>query len=337
MISILKIIIALLVFGLVILIHELGHFTMAKLNKVKVNEFSIGMGPVLFQKKKDDTAYSLRVIPMGGFVAMEGEDEESEDENSFNKKSPFQKIAIIAAGPIMNFILTIVIIALVFFFSGYTINTVGGIIPGSPAEKTHLQEGDKIIELGGIKIRRWEDIGKTVNSKSSEETLIIKYERNGDTFEEKIAITSIDGSKYIGISPGVVKYSLSSIPRAFSRTIDLSGQMLDFFGQLIRGKADFKYVSGPIGIIKQVGDSAKYGIPSLAMLTAIISLNLGIINLMPFPALDGGRILFSLIEVIRGKKLNEKIEMYINMAGMVMLIGLMIYVSYKDVLRIFNA
>lgn len=318
-------------------IHELGHFTLAKLNKVKVNEFSIGMGPNIYQKKKGDTMYSLRLIPMGGYVAMEGEDEESQDENAFNKKSPLQKISIILAGPMMNFILAIVLFIILFLNTGIPTNRIAEFTSNSPALEAGLNINDEIIKINNIKINSFNDIPIALNANDTSVEDVVVIKDTNKKHEESITIISnnIDGVDYMGIYPIYEKDFFKSIWYSFKRVGEISIQMITFVGQLISRNVTFKHVSGPIGIIKQVKDSVSIGFLNVISLVAIISLNLGIINLLPFPALDGGRILFSLIELFSGKKINEKFESYVNMFGMILLIGLMLYISYKDILRFF--
>lgn len=323
-----------LVFGIVILIHELGHFTIARYNKVKVNEFSIGMGPLLFQKTVKETPYSLRLFPVGGYVAMEGEDEESDDENSFDKKTPLQKIAIIFAGPFMNFILAILIFACINFFSGIPVNKIGSIIDNTPAQSSALKVGDEIVDISGNKISSWTDIPNILSNKITDENIIITYKRDGKLLKENIKLSTDNGNKILGISPAYEKGKLSSVPIAVSQTYNISVQMLKFVGQLINGEADFNNVSGPIGIVRAVSTASSRGFGDVVMLAAIISLNLGIINILPFPALDGGRIVFSLIEILIHKKISIKIESMVNYAGLAILVALMIYVSYRDILKL---
>lgn len=334
--KILNIIISIIIFGIVIAIHEFGHFIVAKLNNVKVNEFSIGMGPTIFHRQKGDTMYSLRAIPMGGYVSMEGEDEDSEDENAFNKKTPLQKISIILAGPFMNFILAIILFIFLFFNTGVPVNRVGGFTENSPAINSGLEKNDEIIEINNIKIKSWEDIVPALNANDSS-VEILSVIKNGKDLNKEISIESKNenGVDYIGIYPALEKKFLNTITYSFKRVFSMSIQMIKFVGNLVTGKVNMNSVSGPIGIIKQVGDSVSVGYLNVISLVAIISLNLGIINLLPFPALDGGRILFSIIELIIGKKINEKFETYVNMVGMALLIILMLFVSYKDILRIF--
>ncbi|EFM38309.1 RIP metalloprotease RseP [[Eubacterium] yurii subsp. margaretiae ATCC 43715] len=332
--GIINIIIALLIFGLVVAVHEFGHFFVAKLNKITVHEFAIGMGPVVFQKEKNGTNYSIRAIPMGGFVAMEGEDEESDDPNAFCQKNPLQKMAVVFAGPFMNFVLTIVTFILLFTLSGVPVNKVGNIIENSPASKSELKVGDEIKSINGISIKSWNDIPTTIAGTKGDVTLQVI--RDGQSMEITITPEEKSGRRTVGIYPMYEKNFSSSISQAFSQTYSVSLSMLDFIKKLFTGKVDFNYVSGPVGIVKEMGSSVNSGLATVINYIAFISLNLGIMNLLPIPALDGFRLLTSFVELITRKKLNKKMEYIVNAAGMIFLIGIMLLVTYKDLIKIFT-
>ena len=191
--GIINIIIALLIFGLVVAVHEFGHFFVAKLNKITIHEFAIGMGPVIFQKEKNGTNYSLRAVPMGGFVAMEGEDEESDDPNAFCQKKPLQKMAVIFAGPFMNFVLTIVTFILLFTLSGVPVNKVGNIIENSPASKSELKVGDEIKSINGTSIKSWNDVPTTIAATKGDVTLRKKNSGYIPYVREKLLIFNFTG------------------------------------------------------------------------------------------------------------------------------------------------
>lgn len=332
--GIVNIIIALLIFGLVVAVHEFGHFFVAKFNKITVHEFAIGMGPVIYQKEKNGTNYSLRAVPMGGFVAMEGEDEESDDPNAFCQKTPLQKMAVIFAGPFMNFVLTIVTFILLFTLSGVPVNKVGNIIENSPASKSQLQVGDEVQSINGVSIKAWNDIPNTISSTNGDVTLQVV--RDGQMKEIVITPEEKSGRRTIGIYPMYEKNFSSSITQAFSQTYSVSLSMLDFIKNLFTGKVDFDYVSGPVGIVREMGSSVNSGLATVINYIAFISLNLGIMNLLPIPALDGFRLLTSFVELITRKKLNKKMEYIVNAAGMIFLIAIMLLVTYKDLIKIFT-
>lgn len=329
--SIFNIIVALLVFGIVVAIHELGHFTVAKLNKVTVHEFAVGMGPAIFQKKHNGTDYSIRAIPMGGYVSMEGEDSESDDPNAFCKKSPLQRMSIIFAGPFMNFVLTIVILILLYSASGIPVNKVGSIVPNSPLSKIDIRVDDEIIAIDDVNISSWKDIPATLQKTSGEVELKVK--RDGEIISFNI---TPDEKRTIGLYPKYEKTIAKAIPYAFTQTAEIAIQMLKFVLKMFTGKVDFNYVSGPVGIVREVGNSVGLGISTVLNYIAFISLNLGIMNLLPIPALDGFRMLTAFSELVTGKKLNKKMEYIVNLSGMVFLIAIMLLVTYKDVLKIFS-
>lgn len=332
--GIVNILMALLVFGIVVAVHEFGHFFVAKLNGITVHEFAIGMGPAIFKKNKNGTDYSLRLIPMGGYVAMEGEDEESDDPNAFCKKTPLQRMAVVFAGPFMNFVLTIVTFILLFSISGTPVNKVGNIIENSPASKSELQIDDEILSINGVGITSWNEVLTNIGSSTGDVT--IEVLRDGKNNRMVITPEEKSGRRTIGIYPKYEKNFASSFSQAFYQTYNLSVQMLDFIKQLFTGKINFNYVSGPVGIVREMGSSVNSGFATVINYIAFISLNLGIMNLLPIPALDGFRILTAFAEFVTKKKLNKKMEYIVNAAGMIFLIGIMLLVTFKDVTKIFT-
>lgn len=327
-----SIIYSLLVFILVILIHEFGHFIVAKLNNIKVNEFSIGMGPVLFSKEKGETKYSLRALPIGGFVALEGEGDNSEDPRSFNKAHPLKRIAVLFAGAFMNFVLAIILGIIVFSYIGQETTTINSFVENSPAKEAGILEGDKIITIDNLPIKEWQDISKTLNSLKKEEVLI-KVERN-EEYKEVSVKTKNDGNNFvIGVYPKMEKSVGKAIPNSFKFTVNVVKQVYKFIGQLVTGRAELKGVSGPVGIVKIIGDSAKFGFINVLLIACMISANLGAFNLLPFPALDGGTIVITFIEMILRKNVPENIKIGLNLIGLVILFGLIGYVTiFNDIL-----
>lgn len=328
---VINIIISIIVFGLLVIVHEAGHFFVAKSVGIKVNEFAIGMGPVIFKKQKGETEYSLRAIPLGGYVKMEGEDEESSDERSFNSKPAIAKILVLVAGSAMNFIFAIFIIIGLFTFSGFPSNDniIGDVIAGNPAEKTGIQSGDEIINIEGIEINTWEDIVGAI-TESTEQQMLITVKRDGEIKEFKTNIIVESDRRMIGIQP-VKEYSFTrAIVEGTKYSFMLVGAMLSFFVTLFKGQASSNDVVGPVGIIHLVGEAARMGIVYVANFTAMISMNLAVINLLPFPALDGGRLLLIIAQSITGKKIDPEKEGFIHFVGFVILIGLMIFVTFRD-------
>lgn len=332
------IIVALLVFSIIVFIHELGHFTFAKMNGVKVHEFSIGMGPKIYSIKKD-TEYSIRLLPLGGFVSMEGEDEESSDPRSFGAKSILQRASIIFAGPFFNIIFTIILFIPIFIFIGSQTTTLGGVTENGPAYSAGVKVGDTIEAIDGKKVNSWQDVIQSLNESDGSDVKL-SIDRNGQNKE--ISVTpqkGEDGRYVIGIETKVERNILTSIKNAFTTTYDMTVQMITFVGQLFTGTVPGgvgNSVSGPLGVISIVSEAAKMGIVNIMYIAAVLSLNLGIINLVPFPALDGGRLFMLAIEAIRGgKKLDPNKEAMINMVGLGALMIFMVFITYKDILRLF--
>lgn len=332
------IIAGILLFGFIVFIHELGHFLFAKKAGINIYEFSIGMGPKIISKQKDETMYSIRAFPIGGYVSMEGEDEKVSTQNSFGEKTLLQRASVIAAGPIFNIILTILLLIPVFFSMGVPTNEniVGTVQQGSPAIESGLTDNDKILSIDGEEVNSWEEIVSILSTKSSEINLLV--DRNGEEIEISVTPKEEDGRYIIGIVPYYEKSISNSVFSAFTTTFDMIKEMLSFLLQLVTGSLpeDQKdAVAGPIGVIGIVSDAASMGITQLVYVGAVISLNLGVMNLLPIPALDGGRLLFLLFEAITGKKLDPDKEIMINNVGFMMLMAFMLFVTFKDVGRLF--
>lgn len=362
------IIIALLFFGIIILIHEFGHFLLAKKNGVTVHEFSIGMGPKIYGKEKNGTEYTIRLLPIGGYVSMEGEedgfdrsDEESEEktsiedneeefdlnydknivnEGSFAEKTILQRASIIFAGPFFNFLGCIGFLVALFLMIGVPTTKVDTVIDDAPAKTIGIMAGDEIKSINGNKVESSSDITEIISASKGEEiSLVVNRDNHDKEFKITPEFNDETQSYIIGITFARTKNIIKSFATACTTTVDISVQMVDFLGQLVTGKVEggiSNSVAGPVGVIGIVSDAAKTGIVNLIYLAAIISLNLGIMNLIPFPALDGGRLLLLLIEGLRGgKKLDPSKEAMINIVGMSVLMAFMLFVTYKDILRLF--
>lgn len=332
------IIIALLLFSLIVFIHELGHFLLAKRAGITIHEFAIGMGPKLFSIKRD-VEYSVRLLPLGGFVSMEGEDGESNDPNSFGNKSILQRASVIFAGPFFNIILTVILLIPVIIYIGTPIPKFDKVMPNSPAQKAGIEVGDTIKSVNGESIKSWEQLVNTVHNSNGKE-LKLEIDREGKTQSVNLTPAKNEkGSYQIGIMPVNERDYLGAIPKAFKMTGDMIVQMLTFFGQLITGTVPGgigNSVAGPIGVFGIVSNAAKMGIINLINIAALISLNLGIFNLLPIPALDGGRLAMIGLEAIRGgKKLDPNKEGMLHLAGFAVLMAFMIFVTYKDITRLF--
>ncbi|WP_125153877.1 M50 family metallopeptidase [Clostridium rectalis] len=327
---------ALLAFSLLVIIHEFGHFALAKLNDVKVEEFSLGMGPKLFGIKKGETEYTVKALPIGGYVKMLGEDgEDTKDKRAFSNKSSWQKLSIVAAGPFMNLVLAIFLFALVAGIRGYFAPIVGELIKGGPAEVVQMQKDDKIIKVNQKKITTWEDFYTEIYM-SGGKSIDITYEREGKL--DTISVTPVkdkDGKAYIvGIYPKHIDNPSigQSISYGFIETNSLINQTFSFFKTLFGGKASINDFGGPLTIIKVSGEAAKAGILTLLSFAGYLSIQLAIFNIIPFPALDGGWIILFLFEIITRKKVDSNKVGIINYIGFAILMTLMILVTIKDIL-----
>ncbi|WFA09767.1 RIP metalloprotease RseP [Tissierella sp. Yu-01] len=325
---------AIFVFLLVILLHELGHFIVAKLVGIKVNEFSIGMGPKIFQKTKGETQYTLRILPIGGYCKMEGEDENSEDPRSFSKVSPIARIAVVAAGAIMNFVLALIVLTIVSFNVGAPSITIDDLVENSPAEAAGILPGDKVTAINGIKINNWDNISNAIGESNPEKEIDITLLRDNEELNLTIKPIIEDGRTIIGIIPRYEKSVSSAIKGGIDNTVFFIDVMFDFIKSLFKGEVTTNDLSGPIGVISEIGKAADSGFTNLLFLLGFISVNLGFFNLLPIPALDGSRILFLLLELVRGKPINPDKEGFIHMIGFFLLIALMLIVTYKDLIRI---
>lgn len=325
---------AIFVFLMVILFHEFGHFVIAKAVGIKVNEFSIGMGPKVFQKEKGETKYSIRALPIGGYVSMEGEDENSNDPRSFSKVPAISRIAVVVAGATMNFILAIIVLSIVSFNVGMPTTTILETIEGSPAESVGLKNGDKIININDVQIKDWDSIINEINNSDPNEDMNVAILRDGETFNYTLKPQiSNDDRVIIGIVPVSEKSFLAAIKGGLQKTGSMLLLMFDFIKMLFRGKVSTKDLSGPVGVIYTIGEAAKYGFTNLLYLMGFISVNLGFFNLLPLPALDGSRVVFLSLEIISGKAIGPEKEGFIHFVGFVLLILLMLTVTYSDIIR----
>ncbi len=291
------------------------------------------MGPKLIQTRKGETEYTLRALPIGGYVKMEGEDEASEDPRGFSKVPVFSRIAVVVAGAMMNFLLAIVILSIVAFGIGVPSTTIKNPIEGKPAAMGGILPGDKIIEINGVKINKWESLVNEINSSDPNSGLDIKIQRGQE--EKLITINPVveDGRSIIGVEPLYEKSFAKAISQGFKDTAMFIKLMFEFFGLLFKGQVGLEQLSGPVGVIHEVGQAAKTGIYSLLLLMGFISINLGFINLLPIPALDGSRIVFLLIELVRGKPIDAEKEGFIHLVGFILLISLMLIVTYRDIIK----
>ncbi|SHI79190.1 regulator of sigma E protease [Geosporobacter subterraneus DSM 17957] len=328
------ILVAFIVFGLLVVFHELGHFTVAKFVGIKVHEFAIGMGPRFLKVKKGETEYSLRILPIGGYVKMEGEDEASTDAGSFNNKPIWARMAVLIAGPFMNFVLAVLLFTMIFYSLGFPTTIIDRVTPGFPAEQVGLRPGDQITSINGENITNWDQIVRMINgSREQELSIILLREGAEKQFRVTPVINRETDQAIIGITPAAEKSLVKSITTSIDRMFFIMGGMMEFLGNLFGGKASTEDVVGPVGIIHLVGEAAKTSIYNVMSLAALISINLGIVNLIPIPALDGGRLLFLLFEGISGRPIDPEKEGFIHLVGFVLLMVLMLFIAYKDIIR----
>lgn len=320
--------------GFLVFIHEGGHFLAAKFFKVKVEEFSIGFGPKIFSKKSKETDYSIGCIPFGGYVKMTGETEKSEEEGAFNKAKLWHRIVIVSAGAIVNIVFAIVVYFILAFSSGYNISTtVSEIIPEAKDNIAGIEIGDKILEVNNQKVRIKSDISKALRDYTEGEITLL-VERNNENIEINIKPIEYMGTYILGVQLTETNVSLQErIIYSFYETANFLESMISSLKMLFTGNVGIEQMTGPIGISEIVVKTN--GIYNFIYLLCLISLSLGVTNLLPIPALDGGRIVLLIVEGIRGKALKEEIELGIQSAGFLLLIVFSLYVSYKDILRIF--
>lgn len=325
---------AIFVFLLVIILHELGHFTVAKLVGIKVKEFAIGMGPTIFNTKKGETKYSLRLLPIGGYVSMEGEDEDSNDPRSFNNASVLSRMAVISAGAFMNFVLAIIVLSIVSFNTGVPTTVIEDTTENSPAEIAGIVGGDKIVAIDDVNIDKWEQVINEISNKDENKEFQMTVLRNDEKMDFNINPVVEDNRIVIGIETRMERSAGGAIKGGFEKTGMFLNAMFDFVKMAFRGKVSTDDLSGPVGVISVVGQAAKAGFTEVLLILGFISINLGFFNLLPIPALDGSRLIFLFIELIRGKPIAPEKENFVHIIGFFLLIGLMIIVTYKDLIRI---
>lgn len=343
---IIKYIIAILLFSAIILFHELGHFLLAKANGIRVNEFSLGLGPAIVGFTKGETKYSIKLLPFGGACMMEGEDSQSDDDRSFQKKSVWARISVVAAGPIFNFIMAFVLAVIILGNIGISTPTVAQVEDGYGAQTAGLQAGDEIIKMNHKHIHFFKEISMYTLFHAGE-TVEVTYERNGERHIVEVQPTydeeqgryryGIDGSgEYTKVGPiKTLQYSVYEVKYWIQYTV---GSLK----MLLTRQVSVNDLSGPVGIVKTIGDTydmsksdgAFYVWMNLLNLALLLSANLGVMNLLPIPALDGGRLVFLVIEAIRGKRVSEDKEGMVHFIGLLCLFGLMILIMFNDIRKL---
>lgn len=340
---IINIVVTLLVFGVLILSHEAGHFFTALWSKIKIHEFSIGMGPAIYKREGKRCRFCVRAFPIGGFVQMEGEDGDSLDENSFTSKPKWKRFLVLVMGAAMNILMGFILICCInATISAYPTTTVAQFLPEAVSMEQGLKEGDKITKIDGYRIFSYMDISYALTRNSKAENFDITVLRDGKKIElENVSFPKIEDPDYGTFHDtdfkvfGEKRNFFSVLRYSAGYTLSVSRSIYSFVGSIFTFSADLNQVSGPIGTAEVIGKSATIGLDSLLLVVAMISINLGIMNLLPFPALDGGRILLLLIEAIRRKPLSPKIETALNAIGLFLLMGLMVLVAFKDIINLF--
>lgn len=328
----------LVVIGIVVVFHELGHFWVAKLERVKVKEFAIGFGPIIFSKRRGEIVYSVRLLPLGGFVRLFGETPEETGEGSFLESPSWSRFKIISAGPLMNFLLALLVFFFVFLFNGYpdlSICKIGEVLHNGPAERAGLKPGDEIIAVNGIKISRWGELASIIHSKPGE-VLRLEVLRDGERLLIEVIPEYNPNLKVglIGIAPWIERYNpLGSMLYSTKYTLGVSYFMLSAIGKMLLRKEKVD-IRGPVAVAQLAGQAAKSGWFNFLSFIGIISVNLAFINLFPLPALDGGRLLFIAFEMLFRRRLDPKYEGVIHYIGFIVLVALMLFVTYRDVVSL---
>lgn len=340
------VILSLLVLGFLIIVHELGHFAVARMMGIDVDEFSIGFGPKLIsiKPKRNQTRYSLRLIPLGGYVKMAGMEPDDDRINGFNKKPLKARLAVISAGSLTNFFMAIVFFIIVFSLIGIPIpsnaNIIGDIIADSPAARAGLKAGDRIIKVNDVDTPSWDDIATKIHH-SDGQKIKLMIERNNrlyihyvtPQYDPKAQISQI------GIRQGII-WKKQSFFRAVSlgmeRAFGFSKLIILGILGMITGSISPDEIAGPVGITQMIGDAAREGLGYLMSFTAILGINLAVVNLLPIPALDGSRLLFLCVEGIRGKPIDPQKENIIHLIGFALLMVLFLLITYNDLVRILS-
>ena len=336
---------AIVFFGIIIASHELGHFAFAKLFGVRVNQFAIGMGPAIWKKQKGETEYSLRLLPIGGFCAMEGEDGDSEDDRAFFKKKVWQRMIIVAAGAIVNLLLGLILV-IGMLAQEDLIGTpqINQFYENASTQKTGLMENDYILEINGRHVFSQYDLGFLLSrDKDSNVDFIVR--RDGEKVEVKNVHFDTqkheDGKEsmvYDFIIVGVSPSFLSVLRYGVMETISIGRIIWISLFDMVTGTYGFRDLSGPIGTVGMIAqvtqEAARTDLTPILTILALITINIGIFNLLPIPALDGGRLFFLLIEGIFRKPINRKYEGWIHAVGLVLLVGLMLAISFSDILKL---
>ncbi|MDR0931113.1 MAG: M50 family metallopeptidase [Clostridiales bacterium] len=340
------IICTIIIFSLLIFIHELGHFLAARAFNVKVNKFAIGMGPALLKWGKGETEYSIRLFPIGGYAEMEGEDEDSNNPRAFTNAKPYQKIIILAAGAFFNllsgFLLCVIVMGSI---AKVPVPIIKEVIPGSAIEQAGLASGDQIIAIDGHKTKMQSQVNSRL-ARSNGEPIDVLYKRNGELYNVNITpqFDEAQGRYLLGFYTSEVDNNLgNAFVFGWNHFTFVTTETFTNLKDLVLGKLGFDQVSGPVGIVSAIGgsvddvvDNESYAIQNLIGLFLLISISLGVFNILPFPALDGGRIIFAIIEAIIRKPVPIEKEAIVHAIGFALLIILVLFVTGHDIMRLVN-
>ncbi len=338
------ILIALLVLGFLIFVHELGHFTVAKLAGIQVDEFSIGFGPSIISRLRAGTKYSLRLLPLGGYVKMAGMEPNEDHVNGFNKKSLAARIAVIMAGSLSNFLVAVLLFILTFSLIGNAVpsnaNIIGDVNHNSPAANAGLKAGDRIVRIDGVNTINWNGVASIIRNKAGQPVTMV-VERNNKSYSFVITPKYDPELKIsrVGILPTIEwerQSFVSAVTIGLKSTIDLTHMILLMLAQMVTGNVSAQNIAGPVGIVQQIGESARGGPGTLLMVTGFLGINLAIFNLLPIPALDGSRLVFLLLEGVRGRPIDPEKENLIHLVGFALLMGLILLVTYNDIARLLS-
>lgn len=336
----LTIVLVVLMFGFIIFIHELGHFLTAKAAGIKIHEFAIGMGPTIFKFYKGETKYNLRLLPIGGFVSMEGEDEESTDADAFCNKPVGKRIGVVVAGAAMNILFGFILMLVIVSMQGLLSTTQVALFNEDAVSSAKLQVGDTILKVNNAKVHIANDIVFEFVG-AGQQPVDLLVERGGEQIllEDVPFQTEVleDGTAVLMMDfrvKGVPKNLSGVVREAYYMTTGVVKQVWVSFVKLITGQFKMNQLSGPVGVSGAIGQAAAVGVKSLLLMVAFVTINIGVFNLLPLPALDGGRLVFLLIEAVLGKPVPAKYEGLVHTTGLFLLMGLMLFVTYQDIIRL---